>query len=283
MTSNNKRASRLSSGGISEAEIILSDIKMSQSPASITVERVQRLNGVQPVLFLFRTTTIDIKYQIWKFGVVFTDGVSKRIFTCILHNAAYFTLLYLSPTRHLRTEITVLVISLQTFLYLCWYTIMSLLGHYNNFFFACHLLDIAMGVKTLRTILSSVTHNGKQASGERAEPAHRVLFLLRPECTNRVSLSSLAAHDDLGLAGRGGVPLHRRRLHFLPQVLQQGRGGGRTGYEMRRHDDRRSPSCLFADTPSAPLPQMMRIRFPPQCYLFHMYVGVRAGGGIGTR
>lgn len=39
---------------------------------------------------------------------------------------------------------------------------MSLLGHYNNFFFACHLLDIAMGVKTLRTILSSVTHNGKQ-------------------------------------------------------------------------------------------------------------------------
>lgn len=50
----------------------------------------------------------------------------------------------------------------QTFLYLCWYLIMSLLGHYNNFFFACHLLDIAMGVKTLRTILSSVTHNGKQ-------------------------------------------------------------------------------------------------------------------------
>jgi len=42
--------------------------------------------------------------------------------------------------------------------------LMSLLGHYNNFFFACHLLDIAMGVKTLRTILSSVTHNGKQVT-----------------------------------------------------------------------------------------------------------------------
>ncbi|GAA6070517.1 ryanodine receptor 1 isoform X1, partial [Tachysurus ichikawai] len=66
---------------------------------------------------------IDMKYQVWKFGVVFTDN---------------------------------------TFLYLVWYTVMSLLGHYNNFFFACHLLDIAMGVKTLRTILSSVTHNGKQ-------------------------------------------------------------------------------------------------------------------------
>ena len=40
--------------------------------------------------------------------------------------------------------------------------VMSALGHYNNSFFAVHLLDIAMGFKTLRTILSSVTHNGKQ-------------------------------------------------------------------------------------------------------------------------
>lgn len=53
---------------------------------------------------------------------------------------------------------------LQSFLYLMWYTTMSILGHYNNFFFAAHLLDIAMGFKTLRTILSSVTHNGKQVS-----------------------------------------------------------------------------------------------------------------------
>lgn len=50
----------------------------------------------------------------------------------------------------------------QSFLYLAWYMAMSVLGHYNNFFFAVHLLDIAMGFKTLRTILSSVTHNGKQ-------------------------------------------------------------------------------------------------------------------------
>ncbi|KAJ8368687.1 hypothetical protein SKAU_G00087150 [Synaphobranchus kaupii] len=67
--------------------------------------------------------TIDIKYQIWKFVVIFTDN---------------------------------------NFLYLVWYLVMSLLGHYNNFFFASQLLDIAMGVKTQRTILSSVTHNGKQ-------------------------------------------------------------------------------------------------------------------------
>lgn len=54
------------------------------------------------------------------------------------------------------------VLLCQSFLYLVWYTTMSILGHYNNFFFAAHLLDIAMGFKTLRTILSSVTHNGKQ-------------------------------------------------------------------------------------------------------------------------
>lgn len=57
------------------------------------------------------------------------------------------------------------VLSAQSFLYLAWYTTMSVLGHYNNFFFAAHLLDIAMGFKTLRTILSSVTHNGKQVLG----------------------------------------------------------------------------------------------------------------------
>ncbi|NWS50042.1 RYR3 protein, partial [Probosciger aterrimus] len=70
-----------------------------------------------------RLSSIDTKYHIWKLGVVLTDN---------------------------------------SFLYLAWYTTMSILGHYNNFFFAAHLLDIAMGFKTLRTILSSVTHNGKQ-------------------------------------------------------------------------------------------------------------------------
>ncbi|PRD34343.1 UNVERIFIED_CONTAM: Ryr3 [Trichonephila clavipes] len=36
------------------------------------------------------------------------------------------------------------------------------MGNFNFFFFAAHLLDIAVGFKTLRTILQSVTHNGKQ-------------------------------------------------------------------------------------------------------------------------
>ncbi|XP_016091436.1 ryanodine receptor 2-like [Sinocyclocheilus grahami] len=72
---------------------------------------------------LFRLNTVDVKYQIWKLGVVFTDN---------------------------------------SFLYLTWCMFVSVLGHYNNVFFVAHLLDIAMGFKTLRTILSSVTHNGKQ-------------------------------------------------------------------------------------------------------------------------
>lgn len=73
----------------------------------------------------------------------------------------------------------------QSFLYLGWYMVMSLLGHYNNFFFAAHLLDIAMGVKTLRTILSSVTHNGKQVGEDLTE-----------ECE--------PGRDELGSLSRGG-------------------------------------------------------------------------------
>lgn len=42
------------------------------------------------------------------------------------------------------------------------YLIFSFFGNINNFFFAFHLLDVAVGIKSLRTILQSVTHNGKQ-------------------------------------------------------------------------------------------------------------------------
>lgn len=66
---------------------------------------------------------IDLQYYIWKWGVIFTD---------------------------------------QAFLYSACYLLFSLLGHINTFFFAAHLLDVAMGFKTLRTVLESVTHNGKQ-------------------------------------------------------------------------------------------------------------------------
>lgn len=36
------------------------------------------------------------------------------------------------------------------------------MGNFSYFFFAAHLLDIAVVIPTLKTILQSVTHNGKQ-------------------------------------------------------------------------------------------------------------------------
>ncbi|CAM5072346.1 unnamed protein product [Eretmochelys imbricata] len=130
-------------------------------------------------------TSIDIKYQLWKFGVIFTDN---------------------------------------SFLYLVWYMVMSLLGHYNNFFFAAHLLDIAMGVKTLRTILSSVTHNGKQLA-------------------MTVGLLAVVVYLYTVVA-----------FNFF-----------RKFYNKSEDEDEPDMKC----------DDMMT------CYLFHMYVGVRAGGGIG--
>ncbi|XP_012937590.1 ryanodine receptor [Aplysia californica] len=68
-------------------------------------------------------SNVDLQYQLWKWGVIITDN---------------------------------------SFLYLLWYFFFSILGNFNFFFFAAHLLDVAIGFKTLRTILQSVTHNGKQ-------------------------------------------------------------------------------------------------------------------------
>ncbi|CAL8391441.1 unnamed protein product, partial [Arctogadus glacialis] len=128
---------------------------------------------------------VDLKYQVWKLGVVFTDN---------------------------------------SFLYLTWYMVMSALGHYNNFFFAVHLLDIAMGFKTLRTILSSVTHNGKQLA-------------------LTVGLLAVVVYLYTVVA-----------FNFFRKFYNKGEDGGT-----------RDMKCNDMLT----------------CYMFHMYVGVRAGGGIG--
>ncbi|XP_074541847.1 ryanodine receptor 3 isoform X13 [Halichoeres trimaculatus] len=130
-------------------------------------------------------SSIDTKYHIWKLGVVLTD---------------------------------------QNFLYLIWYTTMSIFGHFNNFFFAAHLLDIAMCFKTLRTILSSVTHNGKQ------------LVLTVGLLAVVVYLYTVVA------------------FNFF-----------RKFYNKSEDEDEPDMKC----------DDMMT------CYMFHMYVGVRAGGGIG--
>lgn len=135
--------------------------------------------------FLFvmnRLSSIDTKYHTWKLGVVLTDNVRliRHIFWAkTVHFVAicFLISIFSASIRNLKVSTCVLlkrisldnlgcffVFLLQNFLYLIWYTTMSIFGHFNNFFFAAHLLDIAMGFKTLRTILSSVTHNGKQVS-----------------------------------------------------------------------------------------------------------------------
>ncbi|GCB66916.1 hypothetical protein scyTo_0005050, partial [Scyliorhinus torazame] len=158
--------------GMDKAALDFSDAQEKKKP--------KKENSFSAVL-----NTIDVKYQIWKLGVVFTDN---------------------------------------SFLYLAWYMTMSVLGHYNNFFFAAHLLDIAMGFKTLRTILSSVTHNGKQ------------LVLTVGLLAVVVYLYTVVA------------------FNFFRKFYNKSEDG---------------------DTPDMKCDDMLT------CYMFHMYVGVRAGGGIG--
>uniref|UniRef100_A0A673ZP97 Ryanodine receptor 3 n=1 Tax=Salmo trutta TaxID=8032 RepID=A0A673ZP97_SALTR len=122
------------------------------------------------------------------------------------------------------TQETVVEAASLSFLYLIWYATMSILGHYNNFFFAAHLLDIAMGFKTLRTILSSVTHNGKQ------------LVLTVGLLAVVVYLYTVVA------------------FNFFRKFYN-------------KSEDEDAPDMKCDD--------MMT------CYLFHLYAGVRAGGGIG--
>ncbi|XP_067466542.1 ryanodine receptor 2 isoform X2 [Thunnus thynnus] len=156
---------------------------LDQAALDFSSERKDRLKRETAWSALFNS--IDMKYQVWKLGVVFTDNF---------------------------------------FLYLAWYMAMSVLGHYNNFFFAAHLLDIAMGFKTLRTILSSVTHNGKQ------------LVLTVGLLAVVVYLYTVVA------------------FNFFRKFYN-------------KSDDK--------DT------QDMKCNDMLTCYMFHMYVGVRAGGGIG--
>ncbi|EDV29875.1 uncharacterized protein TRIADDRAFT_52741 [Trichoplax adhaerens] len=67
---------------------------------------------------------LDLKYWIWRIGVICTD---------------------------------------RNFIYLLFYLLFSLLGNcLNNFFFAVHLIDFGFGNKTLSTVLQSVTHHGRQ-------------------------------------------------------------------------------------------------------------------------
>lgn len=127
---------------------------------------------------------IDWRYQVWKAGVTITDN---------------------------------------SFLYSLWYFTFSILGNFNNFFFAAHLLDVAVGFKTLRTILQSVTHNGKQ------------LVLTVMLLTIIVYIYTVIA------------------FNFFRKFYVQ------------EEDDEVDKKCHDMLT----------------CFVFHLYKGVRAGGGIG--
>uniref|UniRef100_T1E1N4 Putative ryanodine receptor n=1 Tax=Cupiennius salei TaxID=6928 RepID=T1E1N4_CUPSA len=129
-------------------------------------------------------TSMDWKYQIWKAGVTITDNA---------------------------------------FLYNTWYFTFSVMGNFNFFFFAAHLLDIAVGFKTLRTILQSVTHNGKQ------------LVLTVMLLTIIVYIYTVIA------------------FNFFRKFYVQ------------EEDDEVDHKCHNMLT----------------CFVFHLYKGVRAGGGIG--
>lgn len=127
---------------------------------------------------------IDWRYQVWKAGVTITDN---------------------------------------SFLYSLWYFTFSILGNFNNFFFAAHLLDVAVGFKTLRTILQSVTHNGKQ------------LILTVMLLTIIVYIYTVIAFNFF-------------RKFYIQEEEEE--------VDKKCHD-------------------MMT------CFVFHLYKGVRAGGGIG--
>ncbi|CAF4852495.1 unnamed protein product [Rotaria magnacalcarata] len=67
--------------------------------------------------------SIDMRYQVWKWGVIFTDN---------------------------------------SFLYVFFYFLFSVVGNFAFFVYAIHLLDVAISIKSLSTILKSITHNGRQ-------------------------------------------------------------------------------------------------------------------------
>ena len=80
------------------------------------------------------------------------------------------------------------ILIFQSFLYIAWYFTWSCLGNLNYFFFAAHLLDVAISFNTLRTIMQSVTHNGKQVHQPHSSSFHYTLFSTS-YCSFHISLS----------------------------------------------------------------------------------------------
>ena len=112
----------------------------------------------------------------------------------------------------------------NSFQYQLWYFIFSILGNYNYFFFAAHLIDVAVCVPALRIILQAITHNGK-------------------ELVLTVGLLSIVCYMYTVIA-----------FNFF-----------RKFYVSEEEDGESDAKCHNMLT----------------CFVFHLYKGVRAGGGIG--
>lgn len=159
---------------------------MDKRSSSSSASSSQNQSKLKSMLFsglLSGLFKVDWRYQLWKAGVTLTD---------------------------------------QSFQYQLGYLVFSLAGHFNAFFFAAHLLDVAVGFKKLQTILQSVTHNGKQ------------LVLT-------VMLLTIVVYIYTVLA-----------FNFFRKFYIQG-------------DDSPDPKCHSMMT----------------CFVYHLYQGVRSGGGIG--
>ena len=115
---------------------------------------------------------------------------------------------------------------LQTFLYLIFYFVFSVFGNLNYFFFAAHLIDVAIGVPALRIILQAITYNGK-------------------ELVLTVGLLSIVCYIYTVLA------FNFFREFYVTEAEEEGEDP-----DQKCHD-------VFT------------------CFVFHLYQGVRAGGGIG--
>ncbi|CAF2800627.1 unnamed protein product [Rotaria sp. Silwood2] len=128
--------------------------------------------------------SVDMRYQVWKWGVIFTDN---------------------------------------SFLYVFFYFIFSVIGNFSFFVFAIHLLDVAISVKALSTILKSITHNGRQ-------------LLLT------IMLMAVVVYLYTVIA-----------FNFFRK------------FYTKEEDEEKEENCKDMFT----------------CFKFHLYSGIRAGGGIG--
>ncbi|MPC12201.1 Ryanodine receptor [Portunus trituberculatus] len=150
-------------------------------------------------------TSVDWRYQIWKAGVTVTDN---------------------------------------QFLYNLWYLTFSVLGNINYFFFAAHLLDVAVSIPSLKTILQSVTHNGKQLI------LTCMLLTIIVYCYTVIAFNFfrkfyVSEEDD--------VVDQKCHDMLTTQIVAP-----------TLAEEQQVIECLFW-----------------QCFVFHLYKGVRAGGGIG--